>query len=99
MCRRAKVFEEDREDMMGHYSGLQKHYERYVEEDFERFSEYEKAIPYLTISDEERAKEELKIQQKENEILVEKQKEIDEMKVKLQLHEDILLKAVVNQKK
>ncbi len=99
MCRRAKVFEEDREDMMGHYEGLQKHYERYVEEDFERFPEYEKAIPILTISDEERAKEELKIQIKENKILVEKQTEIDEMKIKLQVHEDILLKAVINQKK
>ena len=54
MCRRAKVFEEDREDMMGHYRGLQKHYERYEELDFERFPEYQKAIPLLTIDDAER---------------------------------------------
>ena len=76
MCRRAKVFEEDREDMMGHYEGLQKHYERYVDEDFERFPEYQKAIPFLTIGDAERKeaenqklraeKSELKLQINEN---------------------------------
>lgn len=52
--RRAKVNYLDKEDMMGHSVGLEKHYERYVEEDFERFSEYQKAIPFLTISDTER---------------------------------------------
>ena len=46
--------EEDREDMMGHYRGLQKQYERYEELDFERFPEYQKAIPLLTIDDAER---------------------------------------------
>ncbi|WP_148680161.1 site-specific integrase [Nitrosopumilus maritimus] len=54
--RRAKVDFLDKEDMMGHKTGLEKHYERYAEEDFERFSEYEKAIPFLTISDTERVK-------------------------------------------
>ncbi len=54
--RRAKVDYLDKEDMMGHKVGLEKHYERYNEEDFERFSEYEKAIPFLTISDTERVK-------------------------------------------
>jgi len=54
MLRRAKVNYLDKEDMMGHKVGLEKHYERYQEEDFERFSEYQKAIPFLTISDEER---------------------------------------------
>ena len=72
MCRRAKVFEEDREDMMGHYEGLQKHYERYVEEDFERFPEYQKAISILTIDDAER--KEAEIQQK-NDQITELQKE------------------------
>lgn len=66
MCRRAKVFEEDREDMMGHYRGLQKHYERYEELDFERFPEYQKAIPFLTIDDTER--KDAEIQNKNNEI-------------------------------
>lgn len=33
---------------------MEKHYERYNEEDFERFSEYERAIPFLTVSDAER---------------------------------------------
>ena len=71
MCRRAKVFEEDREDMMGHYEGLQKHYERYIEEDFERFPEYQKSIPLLTISDEQRALAEITLK---NEIISELEK-------------------------
>ncbi len=54
MMRRAKVNYLDKEDMMGHKVGLEKHYERYEEQDFERFSEYQKAIPFLTISDEEK---------------------------------------------
>lgn len=54
MLRRAKVNYLDKEDMMGHNVGLERHYERYQEEDFERFSEYQKAIPFLTISEEER---------------------------------------------
>jgi len=54
MMRRAGVNFLDKEDMMGHSVGLERHYERYSEEDFERFSEYQKAIPYLTISNEER---------------------------------------------
>lgn len=54
--RRAKVNFLDKEDMMGHKTGLERHYERYNEEDFERFSEYQKAIPFLTISDTERTK-------------------------------------------
>ena len=48
----------DKEDMMGHSVGLERHYERYQEEDFERFSEYQKAISFLTISEEERARDE-----------------------------------------
>jgi len=54
MMRRAKVNYLDKEDMMGHKVGLEKHYERYQEEDFERFPEYQKAIPFLTVSDDER---------------------------------------------
>jgi len=54
MMRRAKVNYLDKEDMMGHKVGLERHYERYQEEDFERFPEYQKAIPFLTISDEAR---------------------------------------------
>jgi len=56
LMRRAKVDFANKEDMMGHSMGLEKHYERYNEEDFERFSEYEKAIPFLTISNTERVK-------------------------------------------
>jgi len=54
MMRRAKVNFLDKEDMMGHKVGLEQHYERYQEDDFERFPEYQKAIPFLTISDDER---------------------------------------------
>jgi len=54
MMRRAKVNYLDKEDLMGHKVGLETHYERYSEDDFERFEEYQKAIPFLTISDEER---------------------------------------------
>lgn len=68
MMRRAKVNYLDKEDLMGHKIGLEKHYERYQEEDFERFSEYQKAIPLLTISDEERNRienQKLKIEKSE----------------------------------
>jgi len=82
MCRRAKVFEEDREDMMGHYEGLQKHYERYIEEDFERFPEYQKAISFLTIDDLERKDAEIAELQSKKENNASLQKQLDEMKTK-----------------
>jgi len=65
MMRRAKVNYLDKEDMMGHSVGLERHYERYQEEDFERFPEYQKAIPFLTISDDERQR--IKIESLEQE--------------------------------
>jgi len=69
MMRRAKVNYLDKEDMMGHSVGLEKHYERYQEEDFERFPEYQKAIPFLTISDEERLLlEKQKLEEEKNEL-------------------------------
>ena len=55
MLRMAKVDFLDKEDMMGHKVGLEKHYERYRDSS-DRFSEYKKAIPFLTISDTERVK-------------------------------------------
>ena len=64
--RRAKVNYLDKEDMMGHATGLEKHYERYQQEDFERFPEYQKAIPFLTISQEEKYKAELIQKEDEN---------------------------------
>jgi len=80
MLRRAKVDYLDKEDMMGHKVGLEKHYERYQEEDFERFPEYQKAIPFLTISDEERQKIKIeKLEQKKTE-LERKEKEIENLK-------------------
>jgi len=54
---------------MGHKVGLEKHYERYQEEDFERFPEYQKAIPFLTISDEEKLRYENQQKAKELEQL------------------------------
>jgi len=87
MLRRAKVDYLDKEDMMGHKVGLEKHYERYQEEDFERFPEYQKAIPFLTISDEERIRlenEKLKEEKSENQKLKEKldviQEDLDKVK-------------------
>ncbi|EGG41860.1 Hypothetical protein Nlim_1303 [Candidatus Nitrosarchaeum limnium SFB1] len=69
MMRRAKIDYLDKEDMMGHKIGLEKHYERYNEEDFERFSEYQKAIPFLTISDDERIKiENQKLKEEKSEL-------------------------------
>jgi len=65
MMRRAKVNYLDKEDMMGHTVGLEKHYERYQEDDYERFPEYQKAIPFLTIADEERVKVENSMLRKE----------------------------------
>ena len=58
MMGRAKVDYLDKEDMMGHSTGPEKHYERYCEEDFERFPEYQKAIPFLTIPEGERLRAE-----------------------------------------
>jgi hypothetical protein len=87
MLRRAKVDYLDKEDMMGHKVGLEKHYERYNEEDFERFPEYQKAIPFLTISDEERIRlenEKLREEKSENQKLREKldviQEDFDKIK-------------------
>ena len=66
MLRRAKVNYLDKEDMMGHKVGLERHYKRYQEEDFERFPEYQRAIPFLTISEEERLR--LENQQKQQDL-------------------------------
>jgi hypothetical protein len=76
MMRRAKVNYLDKEDMMGHKVGLEKHYERYQEEDFERFPEYQKAISFLTISDEERLRLEAREKQTDIEGLEKKNTEI-----------------------
>ncbi|WP_428323954.1 tyrosine-type recombinase/integrase [Nitrosopumilus sp.] len=87
MMRRAKVNYLDKEDMMGHKVGLESHYERYQEEDFERFTEYQKAIPLLTISDEEKIRvehEKLKHENNEKEQLEEKIKMLEQKQVKLE---------------
>jgi len=79
MMRRAKVNYLDKEDMMGHKVGLERHYERYQEEDFERFPEYQKAIPFLTISDEDRLRFENQQKQGEIESIQEKNKELEDL--------------------
>ena len=56
--------------MMGHKVGLESHYERYQEDDFERFTEYQKAIPFLTIDDSARKQFELDVVTKEKSDLV-----------------------------
>ena len=83
MMRRAKVNYLDMEDMMGHKVGLEKHYERYLEEDFERFAEYQKAIPFLTISEEERLRYENEQKQKELEELEKNSPKLQELKRRL----------------
>jgi hypothetical protein len=87
MLRRAKVDFADKEDMMGHKVALESSYERYEEADFERFAEYQKAIPFLTISDEERIRlENEKLKEEKSEIsklkedLLENKETIDEFK-------------------
>lgn len=79
MMRRAKVNYLDKEDMMGHKVGLEKHYERYQEEDFERFAEYQKAISFLTISDEERLRLENLQKQEELEEIEQKNLELQDL--------------------
>ncbi|AJW71742.1 site-specific integrase [Nitrosopumilus adriaticus] len=95
MLRRAKVDYLDKEDMMGHKVGLEKHYERYQEEDFERFPEYQKAIPFLTISDEEKIRfENEKLLgeksdlEKKNEELMKMQLDMDKIKQRLDISEN-----------
>lgn len=88
--RRAKVDFADKEEMMGHTIGQEQSYQRYVEEDFEMFPEYQKAIPLLTISDEQREKAKSILQQKKieelegdkKEIVIDQQKQIDDLKNK-----------------
>jgi integrase len=80
MLRRAKVYFADKEDMMGHKVGLEDSYERYEEECFERFSEYQKAIPFLTIDETARKSVELEAERAEKTELQRKVDEIDEMK-------------------
>jgi hypothetical protein len=80
MLRRAKIDYADKEDMQGRSPGAQERsYERYVEQDFERFTEYSKAIYELTIADVERNK--FKLVQKEETInkLQQKTKKIDQL--------------------
>ena len=79
MMRRAKVNYLDKEDMMGHSVGLERHYERYQEDDFERFPEYQKAIPFLTISEEERQKVKIESLEKIKENLESKQLELENL--------------------
>jgi len=79
MMRRAKVNYLDKEDMMGHKVGLEKHYERYQEEDFERFPEYQKAISFLTISDEAVLRFENQQKQEELEEITKKNFQLEDM--------------------
>ncbi len=79
MMRRAKVNYLDKEDMMGHKVGLERHYERYQEADFERSPEYQKAISFLTIYDEERLRFENQQKQQEIEEIEKKNLELQDL--------------------
>ena len=81
MLRRAKVDYLDKEDMMGHKIGLEKHYERYQEEDFERFPEYQKAIPFLAIS--AAAQKQIELEKVSTEFSIWKKQSIKEIETKL----------------
>lgn len=87
MLRRAKVDFADKEDMLGHSVALESSYERYEEADFERFAEYQKAIPFLTIADDERVRVEnqkLKQENMEKRQLEEKIKILETRQTKLE---------------
>jgi len=113
MLRRAKVNYLDKEDMMGHKVGLEKHYERYQEEDFERFPEYQKAISFLTISDDEILKIEnqklleekselndlLKIKSEQEETVNTLQEQMENIQAQLKRHDDMALTTILSLRK
>ena len=84
MLRRAKVDFADKEDMMGHKVALESSYERYEEADFERFAEYEKAIPFLTIDDSERQQVELNKLKKEKTDLKSANESLKQQKIQME---------------
>ncbi len=84
MFRRAKVDFADKEDMQGRNPGGQERsYERYEEADFERFVEYQKAIPFLTIDETESQKLEMKKLKDQKDVLNLKIHENKELEVQL----------------
>ena len=99
MMRRAKVDYLDKEDLMGHKIGLEGSYERYEEDDFERFPEYQKAIPFLTISNEERDKVELIKKQQENDELEKKNKKLEESQKNLNEQKKQITELKIEQEK
>jgi len=92
MLRRAKVEYADKEKLMGHSIGLEDSYERYIETDFELFAEYEKAIPFLTISSIERKNAELARVTEEKNILKQKVKENSKLKEDLKEEKEARIK-------
>lgn len=83
MMRRAKLDFADKEKIMGHKIGLEDNYERYIESDFELFTEYQKAIPFLSISDAAIKDAELQTERKEKNLLKIELKQTKELKVEL----------------
>lgn len=83
MLRRAKVDFADKEDMMGHKVALESSYERYEEADFERFAEYQKAIPFLTIDDSAKKQAEIEKLRKETSNLQSAKESITEYKTQV----------------
>lgn len=93
MFRRAKVNFSDLEDMQGRNPGGQQgSYERYVEADFERFGEYQKAIPLLTIDDTERTTLELAKEKKEKNIVIKKNIELEKQQKVIDQMQDSIKK-------
>lgn len=97
-CRRAKVDYADKEELQGRSPGAQESsYERYIEEDFERFAEYQKAIPELTISDVERTKHLLTQKQEKIDKLTKANKKIEDMQ-KTQESMNLAIKDMQNKR-
>lgn len=92
MMRRAKVDFADKEDMQGRNIGQEASYERYEEGDFERWPEYQKAIPFLTISEEERAIAKIALKEQEITELEEKNQELENKENENEVLRDTLVK-------
>ena len=73
---------------MGHKVVLESSYERYEEADFERFAEYQKAIPFLTIDDSARKQAELEKLRKETSNLQSAKESITQYKTQVNRLED-----------
>lgn len=98
MLRRAKVEYADKEEMQGRNLGQESSYGRYVEADFERWPEYQKAIPFLTIDDAEiKEVENQKLKAEKNELRL-KVTENEELKEQIKIEREARIKSEMETK-